>query len=133
MRPALSPSRRLRASRSSQRGLSLIGLIVLGVVLVFGALLGLKVFPTVTEFLAIQKAVATARGAPDPASIRAAFDRAAAIDDITSISGRDLQIARKPGGGFSVTFAYDKKIPIAGPASLLIEYRGDGSGPGAGK
>lgn len=133
MRPALSPSRRLRASRSSQRGLSLIGLIVLGVVLVFGALLGLKVFPTVTEFLAIQKAVATARVASDPAAIRAAFDRAAAIDDITSISGRDLQITRQPGGGFSVTFAYDKKIPIAGPASLLIEYRGDGSGPGAGK
>ena len=133
MRPALILPRRPRASRSAQRGLSLIGLIVLGVVLVFAALLGLKVFPTVTEFLAIQKAVATARGASDPAAIRAAFDRAAAIDDITSISGRDLQITRQPGGGFAVTFAYDKKIPIAGPASLLIEYRGDGSGPGAGK
>jgi hypothetical protein len=69
----------------------------------------------------------------DPQTIRNAFDRAAAIDDITSITGRDLRILREPGGSFSVSFEYEKKIPIAGPASLLLEYRGDVSQAGGAK
>jgi hypothetical protein len=118
--------RRHRPFPASQRGLSLLGLIVLGVILVFGALVTLKVFPTVTEYLAVKRAVVKARNdGSDPPSIRAAFDRAAAIDDITSITGKDLQIVREPGGTYSVGFAYEKRIPLAGPASLLLDYRGD--------
>jgi hypothetical protein len=113
---------------ASQRGLSLLGLIVLGVLLVFGAMVSLKVFPTVTEYLAIKRAVVKARvDGTDPAGIRSAFDRAAAIDDITSITGKDLQIQRTPGGGYTVAFAYEKRIPLAGPVHLLLDYRGDAS------
>ncbi len=123
------PATRRRPSRASQRGLSLLGLIVLGVILVFGALVTLKIFPTVTEYLAVKRAIVKARAdGTDPQSIRSAFDRAAAIDDITSLTGKDLQIAREPGGGYAVTFAYEKRIPLAGPASLLLEYRGDAAG-----
>jgi hypothetical protein len=131
MRPTSRPSAPRRAFPASQRGLSLLGLIVLGVILVFGALVTLKVFPTVTEYLAIKRAVVKARAdGTDPQTIRNAFDRAAAIDDITSITGKDLRIAREPGGSFSVGFEYEKKIPLAGPASLLLEYRGDASQAG---
>jgi hypothetical protein len=99
---------------------------VLGVILVFGALVTLKVFPTVTEYLAIKRAVVKARAdGSDPQTIRNAFDRAAAIDDITSLTGKDLQITREPGGSYAVSFVYEKRIPLAGPASLLLEYRGD--------
>lgn len=133
-----NPSSRLPAPRraypASQRGLSLLGLIVLGVIVVFGALVTLKAFPTVTEYLAIKRAVVKARAdGTDPQTIRNAFDRAAAIDDITSITGKDLRILREPGGSFSVSFEYEKKIPIAGPASLLLEYRGDVSQAGGAK
>ncbi len=123
-----------RAFPGAQRGLSLIGLILLGVIVVFGALVALKVYPTVTEFVAIKRAVVKARNdGSDPSAIRNAFDRAAAVDDITSITSRDLQIARLPGGGYSVEFEYEKKIPLFGPASLLLEYRGDASGTGGTK
>lgn len=115
-----------RAFPRSQRGLSLLGLILLGVVLVFGALLSLKVYPTVMEYVAIKRAVVKARAeGTDPMTIRSVFDRAAAIDDITSIAGKDLRVSRLPGGGFSVQFEYEKRIPLFGPASLLLEYRGD--------
>lgn len=133
-----SPSSHLPAPRrafpASQRGLSLLGLIGLGVILVFGALVTLKVFPTVAEYVAIKRAVVKARAdGTDPQTIRNAFDRAAAIDDITSITGKDLRIAREPGGSFAVGFEYEKKIPLAGPASLLLEYRGDASQAGGAK
>jgi hypothetical protein len=113
------------ARRGDQRGLSLLGLLVFGAIVVFVAMIALKVFPTYTEYLAIQRAVQTAREQPNPAAIRSAFDRAAAIDDITSINGRDLEIAPAPGGGHHVAFGYEKRVPLFGPASLLIDYRGD--------
>lgn len=123
-------SRRLPPAAFRQRGLSLLGLIVLGVLLTFGAMLGMKLYPTVSEFMMVKRAVSKARNdGNDPPSIRAAFDRAAAIDDITSISGRDLLISPLPGGGYKVEFAYEKRIPLFGPASLLLDYRGDAGAP----
>jgi len=127
--PRVTPRARIsRPFPASQRGLSLLGLIVLGVILVFGAMVSLKVFPTVTEYLAIKRAVVKARtDGTDPTTIRSAFDRAAAIDDITSVTGKDLQIQRTSGGSYTVAFAYEKRIPLAGPVNLLLDYRGDAS------
>ena len=108
----------------SQRGISFIGLLFLGVVLALLAIVGSRVLPTATEFMAIQKAVkkAAADGDTVPA-VRAAFDRTAAVDYISSISGKDLEIT-KQGDKVVVEFAYDKEIPLAGPAYLLLKYRG---------
>ena len=109
---------------SSQRVISFIGLLILGIVLALLAIVGARVLPTATEFMAIQKAVkkAAADGDTVPA-VRAAFDRTAAVDYISSISGKDLEIT-KQGDKVVVEFAYDKEIPLAGPAYLLLKYRG---------
>jgi hypothetical protein len=125
----LTVRKNLKPFPARQRGLSLLGLILLGVILVFGALVALKVFPTVTEFLAVKKAIVKARtDGADPAGIRNAFDKTAAIDDITAITGKDLDIQRASDGGFNVSFAYEKRIPLFGPASLLLDYRGEARG-----
>lgn len=118
------------AARRRQRGLSLFGLIFLGVVITFGAMLGMRLYPTVTEFMMVKRAVAKARNdGSDPASIRNAFDRIAAVDDITSINGKDLEITREPAGGYRVSFAYERRIPLFGPASLVLDYQGDAGSP----
>ncbi len=125
MNPTSRPVTR-RISHRRQAGLSLLGLIFLGVILTFGAMLTLRLYPTVSEFMMVKRAVTKARNdGIDPPSIRAAFDRTAAIDDITSINGKDLQITTAPGGGYRVEFAYEKRIPLFGPASLVLDYRGD--------
>jgi hypothetical protein len=122
-----------RAPRTRQRGISLISLILVGIVLVFGALLTMKVIPTAIEFIAIKRAVVKARNeGNDPPGIRASFERASAIEDFTSITGKDLQITRLPGGEYAVSFAYEKRIPLVGPAYLLLDYQGEAlpaSGP----
>jgi hypothetical protein len=51
------------------------------------------------------------------------FDKAAQIDDIKSISGKDLDVA-KNNGRTTVSFAYSKEIHISGPAYLLLKYNG---------
>lgn len=109
---------------SRQKGISFLGLLILGVVLALIAIVGAKVFPTATEYIAINKAVKKAAAEGDTVqAIRLAFDRSAAVDYISSIEGKDLQVS-KQNDQVVVSFAYDKEIPLAGPAFLLIKYRG---------
>ncbi len=110
--------------RSAQRGISFLGLLILGVVLALLGIVGAKVVPTATEYMAIQKAVkkAAAEGDTVPA-VRASFDRAASVDYISTLTGKDLEVT-KQGDKVVVNFAYDKEIPLFGPAYLLIKYRG---------
>ncbi|MES2832238.1 MAG: DUF4845 domain-containing protein [Pseudomonadota bacterium] len=108
----------------TQRGITLIGLLfVVGIVAVLGVV-ALKVVPTVLEYQAINKAIMSIRSAgTTPKDIQTAFDKQANVGYIESITGKDLTIVRN-GTAFDISFAYDKKIPLVGPASLLMEYEG---------
>ena len=55
--------------------------------------------------------------------VRKVFDLAGAIDNISSISGKDLNVT-KEGDKIVVTFAYNREIHLAGPAFLLLKYEG---------
>ncbi len=109
--------------RSRQRGLSFLGVVIIGAVLVCGFVVGAKVVPTVVEYQAIRKAADKATAGTTVAEVRAIFDRAAAIDDITSIKGSDLDIS-KNGDQVVVAFAYHKEIELFRPAYLLLKYEG---------
>jgi len=107
-----------------QRGLSLSGLILALIVIGLAAVLGMQVVPAVVEFQSIKKAIADARNkGSSAAEIEAAFNKQANAGYITSIRGKDLTIVRE-NGEYVVSFAYDKKLPLIGPASLLLEFSG---------
>jgi hypothetical protein len=114
--------------RSAQRGISFLGLLFLGVILALLGIVAARVVPTATEYMAILKAVkkAAVDGDTVPA-VRASFERAVAVDYISTISSKDLEIT-KQGDKVVVSFAYDKEIPLFGPAYLLIKYRGSSAG-----
>jgi hypothetical protein len=118
----------------AQRGLSLLGLLVIACLVAMAATLGLKIAPTVNEYLAIKRAIVKARAdGIDVRSIRAIFDRAAAIDDIATIDGKDLIVERLPNGEYSISFDYDKRIEVFGPVSLVINYKGETGKTAAGR
>jgi hypothetical protein len=106
-----------------QRGISFIGVLFVVGVLAFAGVIAAQAFPTVVEFQAITKAATKAKDGASVTEVRTIFDKAAQIDDIKSISGKDLVITRE-GDKNVVSFAYDKEIHIAGPAFLLIKYAG---------
>jgi Tfp pilus assembly protein PilE len=110
-------------SKQHQRGLTLIGLLMLSALTGVGFLLGMKVMPTYIESLAIQRAVKRAATGASAREIQITFERAMAIDDITSIGPKDLVIV-KGIDGYVVSYEYEKRIPLIGPASLLLEYKG---------
>jgi hypothetical protein len=111
-----------------ERGLSLIGLLIFGVIAVMLVVVGMRVLPTALEFAAIKRAVEriAVSGEKSTVEIQRAFDRSAAVDDIVSIRGRDLQVVRD-GAKVTISFRYEKRIPLFGPASLLLDYQGTSS------
>lgn len=105
-----------------QQGLSLIGLIFVGGVLVFLAILGMKVLPSYVEFFTIQKHIKElGRSGGAPKEIQMNFDKRASIDDITSISGRDLEVT-KNGDSVEISASYEKRVPLFANVSLLFEF-----------
>lgn len=108
-----------------QRGLSLIGVLFVGAILGFLFLVGLRVVPAVTEYLAIKRAISVvAEGANSESSVselRRDFDKRAYIEDVTSVKGVDLDIT-KVGGEIEISAAYSRKIPLVANVSLLIDF-----------
>jgi Domain of unknown function (DUF4845) len=111
-------------TRRRQRGLSIIGLIFIGLIVVGLLSLGFRTVPAVIEYIAIERAVQKITGEGATVSeIKAAFDRHATIDDITSIKSSDLDIT-KEGDRIVVSYAYTKRIPILDNVALVIDFAG---------
>ncbi len=116
--------RAIRAAANRQRGLSLIGLFLVGIIVVALIALGFKVVPAVVEYIAIERAVQKIKNEGTTVrEIQAAFDRHATIDDITSITSRDLDIT-KEGDRVVISYAYAKKVPVLDNVSLVIDFSG---------
>ena len=69
--------------KNQQRGISLFGLLFVGIVLAFGGVVGAQVVPTLIEYQAVVKAIkkVAAQGGTIP-EIRTAFEKTQNIDDI---------------------------------------------------
>lgn len=106
------------ASRSRQRGLSFFGLIFVGLIAVAAFAIGGQSVPIFLEYASAKKAIEKAKLETTVPGVRAAFDRAATIDDIRSIRGADLEVTKR-GDKVVVSFKYSREIPLAGPAYLV--------------
>ena len=109
--------------KQHQRGMTFIGLLLVGILLAFAGVTLAQVVPTYIEYMAVQKAVQKASTGTTVAEVRATFDKAAQIDDIASVSGRDLDIG-KQGDRVVVSFDYSREIHLFGPAYLVMKYSG---------
>jgi hypothetical protein len=112
------------ALKSQQRGMTFIGLLFVGGMIAFFGVVAAQVVPTALEYNAILRAAnKAAREGSTVLEVRNIFDKASAIDDFKAITGKDLEVS-KNGDKVVVSFAYDKEIPLGGPAYLVIKYKG---------
>ncbi|MBQ0132983.1 MAG: DUF4845 domain-containing protein [Comamonas sp.] len=111
-----------RASSHSQKGLSFFGFVVIAVLAVAVFAIGGQSLPIALEYLAAKKAAQKAanEGTTVP-EVRAAFDRAAQIDDIQTITGKDLDVT-KINDRVVVSFEYERSLPLVGPAYLVYRF-----------
>ena len=123
-RTARSTGKILSSRLQAQRGVSLSGLIVVLAIIGVIAIFAMKVFPTFLEYRAIKNSIVAAKATNGTVrDIQASFDKNADINTITAIKGTDLIISKETGET-EISFAYEKRIPLAGNVSLGIDYAG---------
>lgn len=109
--------------KSRQRGVSFLGLLVVGGLLAVTGVITAQIVPTAIEYQSVLKAVNKAREGNSVVEVRTIFDRAAAVDNINTITGKDLEVT-KEGDKIVVSFAYQREIHLAGPGYLTLKYTG---------
>jgi hypothetical protein len=106
----------------AQRGVSLTSLIIgIAVIMMIGMFV-MKVFPFFMEYRAAKSAIVLVKNTDGPPlEQRRAFERAAEINRISTISPKDL-IIYKVSGQTEVAFDYETKIPLFTNVSLVVRW-----------
>lgn len=110
-----------------QRGVSLVGLIVVLFVLVLLGIFSLKLIPAYMEFFkakaAIEAIAADRARSSSVNEVRKAFDARATIDDIQSVKASDLEVT-KDAQGVVISFSYRKEVPLFANVGLFVDFNG---------
>jgi hypothetical protein len=129
----LQPSSMIRSrSLARQRGASLFSMVFVAIIVGFVALMAMRAFPSVNEYLTIKKTVnqIMKSGPSTAADVRNAFEKQKEIEySIQTIGGKDLEITQN-GERLRTRFAYQVEVPIIEPVYLLIKYEGEASSGG---
>ncbi len=108
----------------SQRGLSVLGVLVVGALAAFVLIVGFRTVPVVNEYMAIKRIVGILADEADKGTsvleLRRSFDRRKQIDDVSSVSGADLVIDRS-GTRTVIEVEYSRTVPLVANVSLLFD------------
>lgn len=110
-----------------QRGMTMLGIIV--VIIVVGAWIyaGIRLAPKYLEFMRVASTLEKVRDefASNPGTtelmLRKSVERHFDIDMVEVITSNDIEI-NKEGGMFTMRAAYDDVVPLAGNVSFLVEF-----------
>ncbi len=109
----------------TQRGLSLVNLIIGLAVVAFLAVMGMKVVPAYIEYFTVKKLLSQMEAAGvlkgTVREIRYDWEKRNAIEDVRSIRGDDLEVT-KAGGETVVTATWSVKVPLVGNASACLDF-----------
>jgi hypothetical protein len=111
-----------------QRGLSLIGMLVVGGLIAFAAVIAMKVTPAIIEYYTIVRNInaivqsGETKGAT-VSDIRKLYEKRAAIDNTPSVAPEDLDISKEQGV-VVIAFSYSRKIPLFANVSLCLDFEG---------
>jgi hypothetical protein len=111
-----------QVSLQAQRGVSLTSLIIGIAVIMMIGMFAMKVFPFFMEYRAAKSAIVLVKHTEgSPLEQRRAFERAAEINRISTISSKDL-ILYKVSGQTEVAFDYETKIALFTNVSLVVRW-----------
>ncbi|MDR2030731.1 MAG: DUF4845 domain-containing protein [Azoarcus sp.] len=106
-----------------QRGVSLIGAILVVILIAIAVFIGIQTVSAFSEYAAIKHAVKQAVLGRDVTEMaaRSKFQTQAAIDNITSISSQDLAF-RREGGLLVAEVQYTSKVPLVSNVNLAFDF-----------
>lgn len=110
-----------------QRGMTMLGILVLVVVVGAWVYAGIRMTPKYLEYMRVASTLEQVRDEYDsnPGTtefmLRKAVERRFDIEMVEVITSNDIEI-RKDGGLFTMRAAYEDTVPLAGNVSFLLEF-----------
>jgi hypothetical protein len=110
-----------------QRGMTMLGILVLVVVVGAWVYAGIRMTPKYLEYMRIASTLEKVRDeyGSNPGTtefmLRKAVERHFDIEMVEVITSHDIEI-KKEGGLFTMRAAYDETVPLAGNVSFLLEF-----------
>jgi len=97
----------------SQRGLTLLGFLIVLVVLAFFAFIGMKLFPVYSEYYAVRSSLSALQQEPgiaarSPDQIRELLNRKWYISYVKTPTQKNVKVTKR-GGEYIVTVAYERR------------------------
>lgn len=114
----------MQRQMQKQQGMTFIGLVLMIAMIVFVAVIGMKVLPYYAEHMTIKKilhSVAEDNVGKPKSAIQEAFRKAASIDDIKSIDKTDLEISSTDAGTV-ISTEYQVVVPLFANVSALLDF-----------
>lgn len=111
--------------RAQQRGATLIGMVIIVAIIGCGAYAGIRLLPMYMEYMAVSRALEqTAEehaGGATVQALRVSLDRRWTVEDIKSISAREIEI-KKVASGYSLRAWYRAESAFIGNVSLVADF-----------
>ncbi len=110
-----------------QRGMTMLGILVLVIVVGAWVYAGIRMAPKYLEFMRVASTLEQVRDEYDsnPGTtefmLRKAVERRFDIEMVEVITSNDIEI-KKDGAMFTMRAAYDDTVPLAGNVSFLLEF-----------
>jgi Domain of unknown function (DUF4845) len=115
--------------RHGQRGLTIIGFLLLAGVIIIFALVGFRVLPAYIEFYTVQRALEDTladRGNITPQDIRRSLERHISADYVDSVRASDVTVT-KEGNQIVARLEWQKILHMVANASILLEFEATAS------
>jgi hypothetical protein len=113
----------------AQRGLTIIGFLLVAAVVIIFALVGFRVMPAYVEYFTVKKALEQTLAEPGnltPQDIRRSLERRIAADYIDSVRASDVTVS-KEGNQVVASLAWQTVLHMVGNASILLEFEASAS------
>ena len=110
--------------RGRQRGLTIIGFLLVAAVVIIFVVVGARMVPAYIEYYSVQKSLEKAlREAREPnlIEVRRGFDRYLSTDYIQSVRPSDLELT-KDGNVVTASVAWTRILPLVANVSLYLEF-----------
>lgn len=113
-------------SVKSQQGMTFLGMAIVIGILIFGAIIAMKMAPAYIEYMSVKKVLHAMKQDPlntmSKKDIKDSYTRRASIDDIHSITADDLDIEKDETGNTMISVKYQVVKPLMGNVSVIIDF-----------
>ena len=113
-------------SLKSQQGITFLGMAIVIAILIFGAIIAMKMAPAYIEYMSVKKVLHAMKQDPlntmSKKDIKESYTRRASIDDIHSVTADDLVIEKDETGNTVVSTQYKVIKPLMGNVSVILDF-----------